>query len=705
MAIAIDAPAGVTLCARVGLDPETVRRFLRGEIPSSSLPEPAWGPLGETIYRRTYSRDVDGRQETWAETVRRVVNGNLGFVGPEHADPDEDVELFAAIYGFALIPAGRHLWSTGSVISKFSRNCWISAWSPRTSDHFRFLAARLFEGGGVGTNYSADLRSVTAPIVGTLEITFGCREDHPDYEEVAQAAGEYLRPLPPEGAEVYVVDDSREGWIDSWVRAIDLSTTPGNHKIHFDLSELRQHGAPLRTFGGRASGPAPLASTTIQITSVLNRSVGGKLSAMSSMEIDHHIAASVVAGGARRSARIALMHWDDPEIDEFLTCKADHSMHWSANISVEIDTPFREAIGVGDPKAHRILRAVAAGMAANGEPGLIDTDLHSADEPIAVRAVNPCGEASLPSDPKGGAAGQSCNLGSVNLEFFGQDIDGAAEAFRLLSRFLYRATHNPHHDPEAAALEAEARRIGNGFMGLQGWAASHGAKLTEVAKRPDLLAYLSYFRQVCRGAADELADDLGTPRPVKVTAVAPTGTIAQLAGTTPGLHPVFARHFIRRVRFTDTDPGLADEIAKGHRVIDDIYASNTKVVEYPQRDILLTRFPEGMIEQADEISAEQFMELVAAVQDSFCGYGDGQAVSATAQVPEGTDPDELAASLRRYLGRLKGFTVFPALSRPLSPYEAITKAEYLEMTSGLSVVAEVGDSNDGACAGGACPVR
>lgn len=1035
--------SGIDFCARAGLDRDTVRAFLSGQTDSSSLPEPAWGPIGKVVFERTYARDVPGedRKETWAETVRRVVLGNLSYVPERLALPAEAEQLFALIYSFSAVPAGRHLWVTGvPVISSMSRNCFVSGFSRHASSHFRFLAARLFEGGGVGANYSYDLLEVTPPIAGSVEVRFVCDESHPDFDRVVDAAGDSLSAGDPTGkTQVITVDDTREGWVDAWCAIIDLACQPGAHRLVLSVSAVRPHGTPLRTFGGRASGPAPFVAASKGIAEVLDGARGRRMNGLEAMAIDHHIASAVVAGGSRRSARLALMRWDDPDIFAFIDCKADQLSHWSANISVEIDAAFRRAVVDGDRHANAVLRKVAEGMIRNGEPGLIDTGLASQTEPVPLRAVNPCltgdtklltrdglvpiaglagksfqiwngkewapskawstgvkpvyevrladgasisatsdhvlatvdggplpvselaghrislftgegwdgldswaydealllgflqgdgcrregggvmvknsepevtrlleahgfhqetggtwyagttspavalvekagmlkdslpdrqlpewlftasrdtvraflrglysangaalrnhrrttlkstcrelvvqvqqilaafgmrsyittnkpsiiewpngtyesresydlnianvlglrrfrdtigflhdhktaaldqacafsrpgrskssrvvsvtyvgeeevydfteprthwgwangmkthncGESFLATDDGtfgvADGAGEACNLGSVDLASFGTDITAAAAAVGLVARFLYRSTANPHPDPAAGRIEAVNRRIGVGIMGLQGWVAAHGRRLSELPNCPDLLDELTYLRRSARLAADELADALGTPRSVKVTAVAPTGTIAQLGGTTPGLHPCFARRFIRRVRFSDSDPTWQAEAAKGYRVVDDIYAANTKVVEYPMADTILARWPERLIEQSDEIGPAAFLDMIAAVQASYVGGTDGQAVSATAHVDPSEDPARLVEIITARLGKLKGFTLFPALSRDLAPYEAVDAETYEALRSALDATAStVGDSNDGECEGNSCPIR
>jgi len=100
----------IDFCARAGLDRSMVAAFLSGQIDSSLLPEPAWGPIGKVVFERTYARDVPGedRKETWAETVRRVVLGNLYYAPERLALPAEAEQLFGLLYSFSAVAAGRH---------------------------------------------------------------------------------------------------------------------------------------------------------------------------------------------------------------------------------------------------------------------------------------------------------------------------------------------------------------------------------------------------------------------------------------------------------------------------------------------------------------------------------------------------------------------------------------------------------------------
>jgi len=647
-----------------------------------------------TKHRESWAVHQDAKsRETWwtVEAVRET-------------DRIEDVYCFEVPTTHSFVLAENILTS----------NCWSAGFGARTSSHFAFLASRLLEGGGVGSNYSSDVMAVTEKIGGSIRLSFRLDESHADFERVQAVAQDRLNIAEIPDYEI-VVEDNREGWVSTWTKIIDLSVgLPGERSVVIDLSDVRPFGAELKTFGGTASGPDALVRSLLGMVDVLNNVVasswsGRRLTGIEAMTIDHELASAIVAGGARRSARMAIMSWRDIEVFDFIHIKENTQSHWTTNISVEIDDDFHAALANPHYEEHAhaeaVLREIVTGMVRNGEPGMVDTDFFSRDETREVRITNPCGEVGLNSyDVDGLIAGESCNLGSIDLDVFGTDHEGAKKAFQLMARFLYRSTLNPHRDGLASHIETSNRRIGVGIMGLQGWTAAHGVRLSELEHNATLRHLLSEFRQTTRSSADAFARELGLPLPLKVTAVAPTGSIAQLRGSQPGIHPVFARYFKRRVRYSNADLGIGALRDAGHHIEDDLYAANTSVVEFFVKDAILDRYEENLIEQSDELSADQFFGLIATVQETFCGNGDGNAVSATAQIAPNMDPEELAAAVRGRLGTVKGLTVFPSISRPQSPYETISAAEY-EAAVSIGLAQSSGDSNSGECVGGACPIR
>ena len=643
---------------------------------------PNWGPLGQAVFNRTYARrKPDGTSESWDDTVARVVHGNLAMVDPVHHLDDEAERLTELITNFAMLPGGRHLWVSGVPGRQFLHNCHRAGWGPHLADHFTFLFNESMKGSGVGANYStAYLDQLPAP-AGRVELNVVCPPRHHDHQAVAP-----LLSSPSPGAAVVKVDDSRQGWVDSLKLVLDTAENGGG-EVAIDVSDVRPCGAPIRGFGGTASGPGPLVQMLRDVTEILNACTG-PLSSMDAMDIDHAIARCVVAGNTRRSARMSIKHWADDDILDFIGCKADPGDHWSTNISVEVDDAFFEALGEGDTQAVVVFDAVVAGMLSNGEPGFFNSSAASIGERGDVRSTNPCGEIAL-------EAWEPCCIGSVNLAQFGTDITAATEAARLLARFLIRATFASFEDERQGAIVDQNRRIGVGLLGFQEWALASGCRYSDIHNSTTLAVHLEMIADAARQAAKAYANELDIAVPIKATSIQPTGSTSQLSGHTAGIHPIYARHFIRRIRYADNDPLLADHVAKGRHVEPCTYTDNTAVVSISTRDQILDDYPQDLIEQADEIDPWTMLATQEFVQRHFAD----NAISFTINVPPDQPSDDLKIALLRWLPHLKGTTVMVDGSRPQAPFERITREQY-EAAAGQSVGQAMSD-----CSTGACPVR
>jgi ribonucleoside-triphosphate reductase len=695
---------------------------------SPSFPEPNWGPSGKDVYERTYQRvKPNGDKETWHDTVTRVVKGNLSLVPGDRIAEGEEKELYDLIYNFRGIPAGRHLWMSGVEGRQFLFNCYVSGWGPNLADHFAFTFNQLMEGGGVGANYSTKhLQHYT--IFNLVNVHIVCDPAHPDYEKLAEA-GLLSNLYSPEYEGAWEVEDSREGWVFALTEVINKATEwepkgfpqdkqTGEYLVDlvYDVTNIREAGRRIKTFGGTSAGPVPFAKMIKDIGHLLNDGWLNGVSGPLCMDMDHVIATCVVSGNVRRSARMSIMHWNDPWIDWFLTCKESGLGHWSTNISVEIDDEFIDLINYGEgstytvnvdrlEKARKVYQAIVEGMLRNGEPGIWNSSLSNVGEPNLVIATNPCGEITL--EPW-----ENCNLGHINLDAFVRtdgsvDFDGLERAHWLMARFLIRATYGDITDPKTRSVVLRNRRIGVGHFGFAGYVAKQGIRYSQSYKVPSVIMMLSDMKQVVSKAVTEYAHELRIPVPVKSTTVAPTGTIAKLAGRTEGIHPVFARCFIRRIRFSTVDADqnakIEDYRAKGYNVVPDPSVPNTMVVEIPTLESLVAELEAmgidpSILEDASEISFEDFLN----VQYMYQKYWADNAVSYTINVrPERYNVPEVMGILRPFLGRLKGTTVFPERGYELAPYERVTEAEFALLRGSQAV----SDSVDDDCANGACPVR
>jgi ribonucleoside-triphosphate reductase len=690
------------------------------EIPN----EPKWGPTGKDVYERTYSRTKpDGSKENWRETVERVVDGNLSLVDKRFIERDEREKLIESIYNFRVIPAGRHLWMSGVEGRQFLFNCYVSGWEDSLSGHFTFTFNQLMEGGGVGSNYSSKYLKDYC-IYNLVNLHIICDPDHPDYEELKPYLStvfdsSYL------GADE--VEDSREGWRNTLEKLISASTISDlkepNITYIVDVSNIRASGKRIKTFGGTSAGPVPFARMLQEVNRYLSISFTEGFSPRWAMGIDHSIATCVVSGNVRRSARMSIMHWDDPDIFWFLECKALGQDFWSTNISVEIDDEFIDYINRpsndGDPrvdKARRVYKAIVEGMLSNGEPGIWNSSLSNVGEPNPVISTNPCGEIAL--EPW-----ENCNLGHVNLDTFvlpdgNIDYTGLLEAHRLMTRFLIRATFGDISNANTRTIVDRNRRIGVGHLGYAGYVAKRGIRFSDShlpsvvdgsGRTVSVPTELRRFYSVVKAEAINYAHELRIPVPVKATTVAPTGTIAKLAGRSEGIHPIYARYFIRRIRYSMVDPDQAARVeqfrSQGYEVVEDIYTPNTWVVAIPTTDSLVKELEDlginpDILESVDEIPLEHLIAVQRMYQEHYAD----NAVSYTMNVKPGYASVEWTMEvLKKNLPYLKGTTIMVDESRAQAPYERITESQYYEMTTDVDGM--VDDSYDENCASGACPVR
>ena len=357
--------------------------------------------------------------------------------------------------------------------------------------------------------------------------------------------------------------------------------------------------------------------------------------------------------------------------------------------------PFSRQYRTVTDKLPEVMDAIVDGMLRNGEPGVWNRSRSEVGERGPVVCTNPCGEIALEE-------WENCNLGHINLSEFGSDTEGAVEAHRLMTRFLLRATFADVPDPRQQPVLARNRRIGVGHFGYQGWLIQNGIRYSESANNTFVRQVLRRFRETARTEARAYAAELGIPEPVKVTTVAPTGSIAKLPGATEGIQPIYSRYFLRRVRLSVTDPELEALIRDGYSTEPDLYSTNTLVVVIPTKDTLIAQLEskgigdrEVLVEAADELELEALLGVQVMYQEEFAD----NAVSLTINLPSGSvDRKRVRRALIKWLPQLKGTTLMVDDSRPQAPYERMTRIEYLESK------ATAVDDAPRTCLGDACPI-
>jgi len=469
-------------------------------------------------------------------------------------------------------------------------------------------------------------------------------------------------------------EDSREDWADlSWKSESCLMTGGG---IGIDYSVYRAEGSPIQRTGGQASGPIP------------------------KMNMINEIGRRVMQGGSRRSAIYASLNWKHGDIEQFLKAKDWASMPvgktgktlWDikqedfnfpapldmTNVSVNYDTAwllsYWKSGQVGKVFEENVRQAMKT-----AEPGFSFNFFDKENETLR----NACTEVTSEDDS------DVCNLGSLN---FGR-IESLAElkdVVRLGTMFLLCGTLKAQLPYEKVYLtRAKNRRLGLGFMGVHEWLIKKGYKY-EVTT--ELHQWLSVYKGVSDTVSKQFADRLSITRPVANRAIAPTGSIGILAGTSTGIEPIFAVAYKRRY--------LKGKDRWAYQYVVDSAAQ--ELIEFYGAD------PEN-VESALDLASEyeRRIKFQADVQD----YVD-MSISSTINLPawgsklnnEDTVKD-FASTLASYAHRLRGFTCYPDGARGGQP---LTSVPYKEAVAKLGEEfyehVETHDICDISGTGGSCGV-
>jgi ribonucleoside-diphosphate reductase alpha chain len=461
-------------------------------------------------------------------------------------------------------------------------------------------------------------------------------------------------------------EDTREEWGRLLKRASDCLMSGGG--IGADYSVFRPSGAPLGRTGGTASGPIPLMNSV------------------------NEVGRNVMQGGSRRSAIYASLNWQHGDAPEFLKMKnwGDQVIHEGytvhdakqdnfnypanldmTNVSLNYDDKFLDHIQNGHLPQTFIENCAQA--LRTGEPGFSFNFGDKEDETLR----NACTEVTSADDS------DVCNLGSINIGAV-DTIEEFRDIVRLASGFLVCGTITadlPYR--KVYEIRKKNRRLGLGLMGIHEWLLKRGYNYEMV---PELQRWLEVYREESERSANSLCDRLSISRPVAYRAIAPTGTIGILAGTTTGIEPLYAVAYKRRYL----------RGAKQWRYQYVIDSTAEALIQQYDLD------PEGIetsVSLTDDF--ERRLSFQADVQD----YVD-MAISSTINMPSwGSDLNNedtvqpFAETLAKYAPRLRGFTVYPDGARGGQPLTMIPYAE-AKGQEGL----EFEENSDEQCGSGVCGI-
>jgi len=441
-------------------------------------------------------------------------------------------------------------------------------------------------------------------------------------------------------------EDNREDWAKlSWEAESCLMTGGG---IGVDYSVYRQEGEFLKGTGGVSSGPLP------------------------KMQMINEIGRHVMQGGSRRSAIYASLNWKHPDIEKFLVSKnwfdipvgttgqtifdiRQDDFNFPApldmtNISVNYDTNwllnYWETGEVGSIFKTNVRQALQT-----AEPGFSFNFFEKENETLR----NACTEVTSEDDS------DVCNLGSLNFARI-DDLNQLRGVVSLATKFLLCGTLRAQLPYDKVyKVRDKNRRLGLGLMGLHEWLIQRGGRYETT---PELHRWLKVYEAESNTIARDFSDKLSISRPVAVRAVAPTGTIGILGGTSTGIEPIFAVAYKRRY--------LKNKRWHYQYVVDS--AAQEMIELYDTKP--------DQIESALDLAKdyERRLSFQANVQE----YVD-MAISSTINLPKwGTENnnedgvDSFTQTLAKYAHRLRGFTCFPDGCRGGQPLTSLPYQEALE---------------------------
>lgn len=633
-------------------------------VDSYSQKQAPWGfnGMGEIVFLRTYSRKKsDGNNETWTETLQRVINGACE-IGVDYTQQEAEA-LFDHMFNLRCSFSGRALWQLGTpLVQKFNgsslNNCYFT--NIEKIEDFELLFEYLMLGGGVG--FSVERSKI---------------HDLPKVKSGVTIAHERTN-----DADI-IVPDSRHGW-KRLLHAVLKSYFETGKSFTYSTILIREYGAPLKTFGGTASGPGALIDGMTDICNVLDGRVGKKLRSVDVLDICNIIGRIVVSGSSRRSAQIAM---GDPDDILFLRAKNWSSgtvPAWRANSNNSLYADSYE----------EIMSELWKGYDGSGEPyGLLNRKLARSvgrlgekNPDPSIEGFNPCAEIAL-------ADGESCNLATIFLP----NVESLAQ-LKEISILLYKVqkqiTRLTYPYEKTTNIVRKNARLGQSVTGILQVSAEKIDWLDECYKN------LSAFDK-------KYSKEKGWPTSVRLTTVQPSGTLSLLPGATPGIHPAFAQYYVRRVRFGSSDP-LVDACRKrGYKVQWDIGIDGREdhsryVVDFPCAS------PEGSV-LAKSMTAIDQLEWVKKMQTIWAD----NAVSVTVYYRKeelGLIKDWLSENYEDGVKSVS-FLLHSDHNFPLPPYEECSKEHYEKLLAGIDFGVPLqqksfdGEFQLDECATGACPVK
>ena len=578
------------------------------------------------IHKSRYAKYFDGYgRESWDDTVARYSTNVIA----DKVDAETKYEIEQAILGLEIMPSMRAMMTAGPALDRDNTagyNCsYLPVDDPKSFDEAMYI---LLCGTGVG--FSVERQYITKL---------------PEVPELF------------ESDTTVVVKDSKEGWAKAFRQVLALLWAGEIPK--WDVSRVRSAGARLKTFGGRASGPAPLVELFNFAVSTFKNAQGRKLSSIECHDLMCFIGQIVVVGGVRRSAMISLSNLSDDRMRH-----AKSGQWWEtaahralANNSVsytekpDVETFMREWTALVESKS--------------GERGVFNRE---ASKKQAARygrrdsdhefGTNPCSEIIL-------RPYQFCNLTEcvVRATDTIEDLERKVRLATILGTIQSTYTKFPYLRKVWRDNTEAERLLGVSLTGIM-----DNPLLT--TKNKGLNETLAHLRQVAVDTNAEFANKLGIPVSAAISCVKPSGTVSQLVDSASGIHARHSRFYVRTVRGDNKDPltqfmkdqGIPHEpcVFKG---------DTTTVFSFPQKS------PNKAVTR-DDMSAIEQLEMWLAYQRNWCEHKPSVTISV-----RDSEWLEVGAFVYKHFDEMSGVSFLPHSDHTYqqAPYQDCSEREYKEL--------------------------
>ena len=583
------------------------------------------------------------RRETWEETVDRYFNffkEHLKEYCNYELKDKEIKEIREAVINLDIMPSMRCLMTAGEALKRENvagYNCsYVKVDSPRSFDEILYI---LMNGTGVG---------------------FSVEE-------------EYVNKLPAVAEEFYetettiVVRDSKLGWakaLKELYGMLWMGQVPS-----WDTSKVRPAGSPLKTFGGRASGPEPLEDLFKFSVNIFKNAAGRKLKSVEAHDLVCKIAEIVVVGGVRRSALISLSNLGDREMRY-----AKSGNWWETNVQralannsvnykekPDVGTFMREWLSLYDSKSGE--RGIYNSMSAKRTTERLNQEKDKDGNNIIRRdaredfGTNPCSEIILRSR-------EFCNLTECVIRGW-DDSKSLKKKVRLatiLGTWQSTLTNFKYLTGEWKRNCSDERLLGVSLTGIMDNPDTNGGNR-------GLDERLRELKDECIKTNKEWSDKLEIPQSAAITCVKPSGTVSQLVDSASGIHARHNPYYIRTVRGDNKDPITKFMKDAGFPNEPDVTKPNhTTVFSFPMKS------PSGAVCRTDMTALEQ-LELWKVYAQNWCEHKPSVTISVKEDEWVGT-----ASWVYENFDEISGISFLPFSDHTYkqAPYQDCTEKEYEE---------------------------